>query len=174
MGQIIFITGGTRSGKSSYAQTRVEAYPGELLYVATAEARDAEMAARVEEHKNARGERWRSLEEPLALAECLPAAADGCAALLLDCLTLWLSNLLEVHADDDAAIMAAAEQLIPLLQSLPADVFVVSNELGSGVVPENGLARRFRDLHGLLNQQFANAADEAWLVVAGLPLKLKP
>ena len=142
--------------------------------IATAEARDAEMAARVAQHKAARGERWRILEEPLALAERLPQAVDGCTALLLDCLTLWLSNLLEVHADDDAAVMVEAEQLITVLHNLPVDVFVVSNELGSGVVPENGLARRFRDLHGLLNQKFANTADEAWLVVAGLPLKLKP
>ena len=174
MGKIVFVTGGTRSGKSSYAQTRVEAYPGELLYVATAEARDAEMAARVAQHKNARGERWRSLEEPLALAERLPQAVDGCSALLLDCLTLWLSNLFEAYADDEAAVMVAAERLITVLHALPADIFVVSNELGSGVVPENGLARRFRDLHGLLNQKFADAADEAWLMVAGLPLKLKP
>ena len=172
MGQIIFITGGTRSGKSRYAQTRVEAYPGKLLYVATAEARDAEMAARVARHQEERGERWRSLEEPLFLAERLPQAADDCAAVLLDCLTLWLSNLLETHTDDDAAIMQAADQLIPILKNLSADVYVVSNELGCGVVPENALARRFRDLHGLLNQKFAQAADEAWLVVAGLPLKL--
>ena len=174
MGQIIFITGGTRSGKSDYAQSRAEVYPGELLYIATAEARDSEMEARVAQHKQERGERWRTLEEPLALAERTPQAAEGCAALLLDCLTLWLSNLLEKHTDDDVAIMAAAEHLIKSLQGLSADVFVVSNELGSGVVPENALTRRFRDLHGLLNQKFAQAADEAWLVVAGLPMKLKP
>lgn len=174
MGQIIFITGGTRSGKSGYAQSRAEVYPGELLYIATAEARDSEMEARVAQHKQERGERWRTLEEPLALAERTPQAAEGCSALMLDCLTLWLSNLLEKHTDDDVAIMVAAEHLIKSLQGLSADVFVVSNELGSGVVPENALTRRFRDLHGLLNQKFAQAADEAWLVVAGLPMKLKP
>ena len=174
MGQLVFVTGGTRSGKSRYAQSRVEAYPGDLLYVATAEARDAEMTQRVEKHKNERGERWRSLEEPLFLAERLPQATAGCAAILLDCLTLWLSNLTETHADDDAAIMHAVDSLITVLRSLPTAVFVVSNELGNGVVPDNALARRFRDLHGLMNQKFAQAADEAWLVVAGLPLVLKP
>ena len=174
MGQLVFVTGGTRSGKSRYAQSRVEAYPGDLLYVATAEARDAEMTARVEKHKNERGERWRNLEEPLSLSERLPQATTGCSALLLDCLTLWLSNLIETHADDDAAIMQAFDVLLTDLRSLSTDAFVVSNELGSGVVPDNALARRFRDLHGLMNQKFAQAADEAWLVVAGLPLKLKP
>ena len=174
MGKIVFVTGGARSGKSSYAQMRVEAYPGDLLYVATAEARDEEMVARVVRHQNERGERWRSLEEPLALAEKLPAATVGCTAVLIDCLTLWLSNLIEVHGDDEQVIMAVAEELVTTLADLDADLYVVSNELGGGVVPENRLARRFRDLHGLLNQKFAQAADEAWLVVSGLPLKLKP
>jgi adenosylcobinamide kinase/adenosylcobinamide-phosphate guanylyltransferase len=174
MGKIIFITGGARSGKSGYAQKRVETYPGDLLYVATAEARDDEMAARVAQHQKERGERWRSLEEPLELTKLLPAAIDGCSAVLIDCLTLWLSNLIEAHGDDDVAIMAAADSLLTALGELDVDLFVVSNELGNGVVPENRLARRFRDLHGLLNQKFAQAADEAWLVVAGLPLKLKP
>jgi len=174
MGRLVLITGGARSGKSGYAQKRVEAYPGNLLYVATAEARDEEMAARVAQHRSERGARWSSLEEPLLLAERLPLAARGCAAVLLDCLTLWLSNLMEAHGDDDVAIMAAVDALVTRLRDLDVDLYVVSNELGSGVVPENRLARRFRDLHGLLNQKFAQAADEAWLVVAGLPLKLKP
>ena len=174
MGKIVFVTGGTRSGKSGYAQTLVEAYPGDLLYVATAEARDDEMAARVLQHQQERGERWRSLEEPLALTEKLPTATTGCTAVLIDCLTLWLSNLIELHGDDDVMIMATADRLIAVIRDLEADLYVVSNELGSGVVPENRLARYFRDLHGLLNQKFAQAADEAWLVVAGLPLKLKP
>ncbi|MBE0500533.1 MAG: bifunctional adenosylcobinamide kinase/adenosylcobinamide-phosphate guanylyltransferase [Desulfuromonadales bacterium] len=174
MGRLVLITGGARSGKSGYAQKRVEAYPGNLLYVATAEARDEEMAARVAQHRSERGARWSSLEEPLLLAERLPLAARGCAAVLLDCLTLWLSNLMEAHGANDAAIMAAVDALVTRLRDLDVDLYVVSNELGSGVVPENRLARRFRDLHGLLNQKFAQAADEAWLVVAGLPLKLKP
>ncbi len=174
MGRLVLITGGARSGKSGYAQKRVEAYSGNLLYVATAEARDEEMAARVAQHQSERGARWSSLEEPLLLAERLPLASRECAAVLLDCLTLWLSNLMEAHGDDDAAIMAAVDALVARLRDLDVDLYVVSNELGSGVVPENRLARRFRDLHGLLNQKFAQAADEAWLVVAGLPLKLKP
>lgn len=173
MGKIVFVTGGARSGKSGYAESRVEATPGDLLYVATAEARDEEMAVRVEQHRQRRGERWRCLEEPLDLEGRLSGAADGCCGLLLDCLTLWLSNLIEAHGDDEELIMASTDRLIETLRQLKADAYVVGNELGSGVVPEHRLARRFRDLHGLLNQRFAAAADEAWLVVAGLPLQLK-
>ena len=173
MGQIVFVTGGTRSGKSDYAQQRVEGYPGGLLYVATAESRDDEMADRIARHQEARGNRWQCLEEPLDLSGRLPEAATGCGAVLLDCLTLWLSNLMETYDEDNDAIQDAADRLLAVLRKLDADVFVISNELGSGVVPENRLARRFRDLHGLLNQRFAQAADEAWLVVAGLPLQLK-
>ena len=146
---------------------------GGLLYVATAESRDDEMADRIARHQEARGNRWQCLEEPLDLSGRLPEAATGCGAVLLDCLTLWLSNLMETYDEDNDAIQDAADRLLAVLRKLDADVFVISNELGSGVVPENRLARRFRDLHGLLNQRFAQAADEAWLVVAGLPLQLK-
>ena len=172
MGRIVYITGGSRSGKSDYAQKLAERHEGQLLYVATAEVRDAEMADRVAKHRLARGERWQSLEEPIALAEKV-STAETCSALLIDCLTLWLSNLLERHGEDDAVIEEAAAALIAALRGLDATTYVVSNEVGSGIVPENRLARRFRDLAGRLNQIFAEAADEAWVVVSGLPLKLK-
>ncbi len=173
MGQIVYITGGARSGKSSYAQKRAEEHDGALLYVATAEVRDREMVERVERHQAERGERWHSLEEPVALAEKMPAAADGCSAVLLDCLTLWLNNMLEKFGNKEEDISQHAAGLIAALKQLDATIYIVSNEVGSGIVPENHLARSFRDLAGLLNQQFAAAADEAWLVVSGMPLKLK-
>ena len=112
MARIVFITGGARSGKSGYAQKRAEQHDGKLLYVATAEVRDTEMADRVEKHQEARGERWRSLEEPIALADRVPAATEGCSTVLIDCLTLWLSNLLERYGDDDQTIDLAATELI--------------------------------------------------------------
>jgi len=173
MGRIVYITGGSRSGKSAYAQNLAERHAGTLLYVATAEVRDDEMADRVAKHRSARGARWQSLEEPVALAEKMPAEAAACSAILIDCLTLWLSNLLERHDDDDALFEGKTAALITVLRELDTTTYVVSNEVGSGIVPENRLARRFRDLAGRMNQQFAEAADEAWVVVSGLPLKLK-
>ena len=173
MAELIFITGGTRSGKSGYAQRRAEAHPGALLYVATAAAGDAEMAERIVRHRAAREQRWETLEEPLALAERLPAATTGKGAVLVDCVTLWLSNLYFQHREEPAPVLAAVAALIDALPRIAAPVYLVSNELGSGVVPENRLARRFRDLAGETNQLLAAAADEAWLVVAGLPLRLK-
>jgi len=173
MGQLIFVTGGARSGKSGFAQRQAEQHPGDLLYVATAEIGDTEMAERVDRHRAVRGERWRTHEAGTDLVTQLPTAAEGCAALLFDCLTLWLAARIE-QIDDEAALTAAADALLAALLALPLPVYVVGNELGSGIVPENRLARRFRDLHGLLNQRFAAAADRAYLVVAGLPLQLKP
>ena len=173
MAELIFITGGTRSGKSGYAQRRAEAQQGPLLYVATAGAGDAEMAARIASHRAARTERWETLEEPLALIETLPAAVAGKGAALIDCVTLWLSNLYFHHREEPAPVLAAVAALIEVLPRIAAPVYLVSNELGSGVVPENRLARHFRDLAGEANQQLAAAASEAWLVVAGLPLRLK-
>lgn len=173
MAKIVFVTGGARSGKSSFAQKQAEQHPGTLLYVATAEIRDAEMAERVEKHQIVRGERWFSLEEPVAIADKIPAAATGVSAILVDCLTLWLSNLLEKFGEDESRIRQETERLIDALATIEATVYLVSNELGSGIVPENRLARIFRDLAGQLNQEIAAAADEAWLVVSGLPLKLK-
>lgn len=173
MGRLVFVTGGVRSGKSRFAQSLAEAHSGELLYVATAEIRDAEMGERIARHRAARGPRWRTLEEPLALADRLPAVAAGAGAVLVDCLTLWLSNLLLLRGEDPARVMAEVERLAAALPEVSSTVILVTNEVGSGIVPENRLARIFRDLAGEANQRLAAAADEAWLVVAGLPVKLK-
>ncbi|HBT83781.1 MAG: bifunctional adenosylcobinamide kinase/adenosylcobinamide-phosphate guanylyltransferase [Desulfuromonadales bacterium GWD2_61_12] len=173
MAATIFITGGTRSGKSDYAQRRAEAHAGLLLYVATATPGDAEMAARIARHRIARGERWDVLEEPLDLAGRLPSAMAGAAAAVLDCVTLWLSNLYFAHGEERAPVLREVEGFCRLLPTLTAPLYLVSNEVGYGIVPENRLAREFRDLAGEANQLLAAAADEAWLVVAGLPLRLK-
>lgn len=173
MARVVYITGGARSGKSSFAQKRAETHAGNLLYVATAGIRDAEMAERVEKHRLARGERWQLLEEPLVLARKLPSAAEGCSAVLVDCLTLWLSNLVEEFGEEEEAVFHEADRLLEALRRIDAVIYVVSNEVGSGIVPENRLARRFRDMAGELNRKFADAADEAWLTVSGLPLQLK-
>lgn len=170
--RVVYVTGGARSGKSRYAQARAEAWDGELLYVATAEVLDGEMADRVEKHRQDRGPRWSTLEEPLDLSRAL-AAAEGRGGALLDCLTLWASNLLGVYGDDDLGLQAAVNSFTVALGAFRGRLCVVSNEMGSGIVPDNPLARRFRDVAGRINQEVAALADEAYLVVSGLPVRLK-
>ncbi len=173
MGQMIFITGGTRSGKSSFAQQRCEEHPGALLYIAPAESEDDEMLQRVRMHQDARGERWHLLEEPLWVSDNLIESATGKSALLLDCVTLWVSNLFFHFDEKSGPILAEVDRFIELAWQLNVPLYLVSNELGSGIVPESRMARHFRDLAGIVNQRLAAAADEAWMVVSGLPLKLK-
>lgn len=173
MADLILITGGTRSGKSDYAQRLAEAHDGSLLYVATATVADSEMAARVARHRQARGARWNVLEEPLDLCTRLPEAASGQGAVLLDCVTLWITNLLFANQEEPAAVKAEIRRFLLLLSHIEAPVYLVTNEVGGGIVPENRLARLFRDLAGEVNQELAAAASSVWLVVSGLPLRLK-
>lgn len=170
---LTLVTGGSRSGKSRYAQQQAELQEGPLLYVATAEIGDAEMAERIALHRAARGERWQTLEEALRLSDKLPAACPDYGGVVVDCVTLWLSNLY-FHCDEqEQPVLDQVETLLQGLAKVATPIWLVSNELGSGIVPENPLARRFRDLAGSVNQRLAAAADAAWLVVAGLPLRLK-
>ncbi len=173
MARIVFVTGGARSGKSSYAQQLAERHKGKLLYIAPARIEGEEMASRIELHREARGERWRVLEEQLWLVERLPDVAAGKGALLLDCVTLWITNLFLHFDQKQGPVLAEVDRLIELAWQLDEPLYLVSNELGNGIVPENRMARKFRDLAGIVNQRLAAAADEAWLVVSGLPLKLK-
>ena len=166
-GEIVLFVGGARSGKSRIAQARAEALPGELVYVATGEALDAEMAERIAKHRADRGARWRTVEVPLDLPEAI-RREDG-RVLLVDCLTLWLSNLLLGEHD----IAAATERLLTALDAATGTVLLVSNEVGMGIVPENALARRFRDEAGRLNQSVATVATEVSLVAAGLAIRMK-
>ena len=161
------VLGGARSGKSRFAEGLLSAIEGGLLYLATAEAGDAEMAARIREHQERRGRGWRTVEAPLEVPEALAAA--GSEAVLLDCLTLWVSNLMAAERD----VEAAGEALCQALDGARAPVVVVSNEVGLGIVPENALARRFRDHAGRLNQRVAAAVDQVYFIAAGLPLLLK-
>lgn len=159
--------GGARSGKSRYAESLVTALPPPWLYVATAEAGDSEMVARIAAHQARRGPSWTTIETPRNVAETLGTHAD--TPTLVDCLTLWLSNVMLADADVDAEI----EQLDEALARAAAPIVLVANEVGFGIVPDSALGRRFRDLQGLLNQRIATRADRVVLVVAGLPLTLK-
>jgi adenosylcobinamide kinase/adenosylcobinamide-phosphate guanylyltransferase len=166
---IHLILGGARSGKSRHAQTLAEARAGELVFIATGEAFDAEMADRIARHQADRGPRWRTMEAPLALADAIRDAAAPDCLLLVDCLTLWASNLM--HANRDVA--AETAELITALRAASAPVLLVANEVGLGIVPGNALARAFRDTAGRMNQMIAAAADQVTFVAAGLPMRLK-
>ncbi len=167
---VTLVLGGARSGKSAYAEKLVEAQPGDWIYLATATAGDGEMAERIRIHRDRRGQGWRTREEPLALSSALQAESEGNAVILVDCLTLWLSNILfaELNVENEV------ERLLECLPALPGPVVFVSNEVGLGIVPGDSLSRRFRDDAGRLNQAVAAAADSVVFVAAGLPLRLKP
>jgi adenosylcobinamide kinase/adenosylcobinamide-phosphate guanylyltransferase len=165
---IILITGGARSGKSTRAEARACAFPGKPVYVATAEALDAEMRERIAKHRARRGSAWLEHETPLELVAAL-VETDGRGARLVDCLTLWLSNLMHAERDWEKEAMLLAETLDR--QNSP--VVLVTNEVGLGIVPDNALARRFRDAAGILNQIVARVSDEIEFVVAGLPMRVK-
>ena len=167
--RLSLVLGGARSGKSRYAEGLIEAASERALYLATAEARDAEMQDRIRRHRARRGPRWTTLEEPFALADRLLTEARPDRPILVDCLTLWLSNHLLAGHDIDAEI-AALDAALP---GLGGPVVFVANEVGLGIVPENALARAFRDHAGRLNQTVAARADRVVFIAAGLPLVLK-
>ncbi|MFL5283011.1 MAG: bifunctional adenosylcobinamide kinase/adenosylcobinamide-phosphate guanylyltransferase [Rhodopila sp.] len=165
---VVLVLGGARSGKSRHAEARVQQAPPPWTYIATAEAFDDEMAERITRHQARRDARWRTIDAPRAV----PAALDevgGEVPVLVDCLTLWLSNLILAEMDVDAET-AALEAALGRRRGLTA---LVSNEVGWGVVPATPLGRRFQDAQGLLNQRMAAMAEQVELVAAGLPLRLK-
>lgn len=166
--RLTLILGGARSGKSRRGEALIEAAPGPWGYIATAEALDSEMTRRIAEHRARRGAAWRTVEAPLALGAAL-AGADPAAPVLVDCLTLWLSNLM--LGDHDLAAARAA--LDRALDHRAAPTVLVANEVGLGLVPETPLGRAFRDEAGRLNQHLAARADQVILMVAGLPLIVK-
>jgi adenosylcobinamide kinase / adenosylcobinamide-phosphate guanylyltransferase len=166
--QLTLVLGGARSGKSRYAESLITAAPLPWVYVATAQAQDAEMADRIAHHRERRGAGWHTIEEPHDLEDAIDAAPAG-AAVLVDCLTLWLTNRLLAEAD----LEAETARLEAALARRDGLTVLVSNEVGSGIVPDNALARRFADLQGRLNQRIATRADRVVLVVAGLPLIVK-
>jgi adenosylcobinamide kinase/adenosylcobinamide-phosphate guanylyltransferase len=168
--KLTLVLGGARSGKSRHAEALVMAGPGPWTYIATAEAFDDEMAVRIAEHRRRRGEGWRTVEAPLELAEAVQNEGMSGRPILIDCLTLWLSNTMLARMDPG---LHRDDELIEALRSCAAPIVAVSNEVGLGIVPETPLGRRFRDAQGRLNQAVAAAADRVVLMVAGLPLQVK-
>ncbi|MCP5159139.1 MAG: bifunctional adenosylcobinamide kinase/adenosylcobinamide-phosphate guanylyltransferase [Gammaproteobacteria bacterium] len=165
-----FIIGGARSGKSAFAQRRAIASGLHVVYLATAQAGDAEMAERIARHRAERPLGWGLVEEPLALAAALNAHAALDRCLLVDCLTLWLNNLLAIG---EGRLTDEVDALLETLPVLPGHILLVSNEVGQGIVPANPLARRFRDEAGCLHQAVAALCDQVSFIIAGLPLTLK-
>jgi adenosylcobinamide kinase/adenosylcobinamide-phosphate guanylyltransferase len=166
--KITLVTGGARSGKSRYGESLITALPPPWIYVATAEAGDDEVAARIVEHRKRRPAGWTIIEAPHDLADIF-SRIDEAMPVLVDCLTFWLSNRLLADAD----LEKETEKLVGVLAHHTGPVVLVTNEVGSGIVPDNALARRFRDAQGRLNQRMAALANRVVLVVAGLPLVVK-
>ncbi|RJQ49451.1 MAG: bifunctional adenosylcobinamide kinase/adenosylcobinamide-phosphate guanylyltransferase [Nitrospiraceae bacterium] len=183
--QIFFITGGARSGKSSFAMSEAGKVKGRKAYIATAQALDEEMHDRILRHRQQRSAEWDTYEEPLQVTDVLEKIMTAHDVVLLDCLTLWLSNLM-IREPDSGRIRPTVDEylseFVAMLQQLKglshdtrhaSRLFIVSNEVGMGIVPENELARKFRDHAGILNQKIAAIADEVYLVTAGIPVKIK-
>ncbi|MFN3739807.1 MAG: bifunctional adenosylcobinamide kinase/adenosylcobinamide-phosphate guanylyltransferase [Thermodesulfovibrionales bacterium] len=194
MNRIVFITGGARSGKSRFALEMATKLQGRKVYIATAEPLDEEMRQRIERHKRERGGDWFTIEEPLNLPQLLRELKRSYDVVLIDCLTLWLSNLILKRQNTEDRAQTIETEIAQFLDTIKifksslhpfthspihlnssnfCSLFIVSNEVGMGIVPDNELARRFRDLAGLLNQKVATVADEVYIVVSGIPLKIK-
>jgi adenosylcobinamide kinase/adenosylcobinamide-phosphate guanylyltransferase len=173
MNQHTLIIGGAKSGKSSHALQLAEEMSPRRVFIATAEARDQEMTLRIARHQAERGPTWRTVEEPLDLVGALNGVDDPAAVVVVDCLTLWLGNLLTRAELDAEAVQKHCEDLAAALPKISSRVILVSNEVGLGIVPDNALARSFRDLAGNLNQNLARVCQRVILITAGIPLMLK-
>jgi adenosylcobinamide kinase/adenosylcobinamide-phosphate guanylyltransferase len=186
-GKIILITGGVRSGKSLFAENLAASLGPKVLYLATSEVKDQEMAARVKSHQDRRPASWRTIEEPVKINDVIVAVGQEYQVVLIDCLTLFISNLMEYHGimydlesskvtaqpEKEKAIAKEIEELCRIAKKIDTTTIIVTNEVGWGVVPPYPLGRLFRDITGKCNQIAANYADEAYLLVTGLPIKIK-
>ena len=194
---IIFVTGGARSGKSDFAQDLAEKLEGKRLFLATAQAFDEEMHRRIEKHKEQRGNRWDTLEEPIYIGRALRSAVGSYDTILIDCLTLWMSNLLLEYNPPippllkggqkgilpsnkggmggllDEKISEIMDNFFSSIDEFDGTIIAVSNEVGMGIVPDNKLARDYRDQLGFLNQRMARRADEVYALLSGIPVKIK-
>ncbi|NTU53851.1 MAG: bifunctional adenosylcobinamide kinase/adenosylcobinamide-phosphate guanylyltransferase [Chlorobiaceae bacterium] len=171
MREVIYVTGGARSGKSSYALGLAEPYD-KRVFLATAEAFDDEMRRRIDRHKEEREGQFITVEEPIYPDRALRNLPEGTQVVLLDCLTVWLGNLMH-HFGSEVAIDERINALLGVLDAPPCDIILVSNEVGMGIVPENAMAREFRDLAGTLNRRVAERSSQAYLLCSGLALVLK-
>ena len=169
---MIFITGGCRSGKSRYALHYANQHFSRKLFMATCEALDEEMVQRIENHKKVRGTEWQTIEEPIEIVRKIRESGRDGEVILIDCLTLWLYNLL-TKWDNDLKIIDETEKLIETIKQSPASFIIVSNEVGMGIVPADPLSRRYRDLLGTMNQRIAEALDTVIFMVSGIPIFLK-
>jgi adenosylcobinamide kinase/adenosylcobinamide-phosphate guanylyltransferase len=175
--ELILILGGAGSGKSAFAQRLAQQKAENVLFVATAEAKDSEMAMRVRRHRRRRPGQWHTVEEPLELARAIGEAASH-QVVVIDCLTLWVSNLLQANeaqepAEQEAAVLAAARRLVDTCEKGEATLIMVSNEVGMGLVPPYPLGRLYRDVLGRVNQLLAARASRVYLMVAGLAVELR-
>jgi adenosyl cobinamide kinase/adenosyl cobinamide phosphate guanylyltransferase len=169
---LVLVTGGVRAGKSSWAEAEAARLGGErVAFIATAEPNDAEMAERIEAHRASRPPSWITLEAPLEVSAALLAAEPS--VVVLDCLTLWVANLLLAPGGDAASTLSHVEALLDAASTREGTLIVVTNEVGLGVVPDNELARTYRDLLGSANARVAQAAERVLLLVSGIPLDLK-
>lgn len=171
-GRTVFITGGARSGKSGFALAAASAVLGRKGFIATATAVDEEMRERIARHRAERDDEWETFEEPLHISQLMEAAAV-CDVIVVDCLTVWLSNVMWSGLDAMKEIEILVRTCERIRDGRRTQIYIVSNEVGMGIVPENEVARRFRDLAGILNQKIAAVADEVYLVTAGIPLQIK-
>ncbi|ASQ90404.1 bifunctional adenosylcobinamide kinase/adenosylcobinamide-phosphate guanylyltransferase [Prosthecochloris sp. GSB1] len=172
MKDIVFLTGGARSGKSSFALERASGYRRKA-FLATAEAFDEEMERRIRHHRQERGEEFVTIEEPLHIDVALrKLTSEHVDVVVLDCLTVWIANLMH-HAGSEEGVRDGMERFLDVFADPPVNIIAVSNEVGMGIVPENAMARTFRDLAGSLNQKTAAVSTEAWMLCSGIPLRLK-
>ena len=168
MAEIILVTGGARSGKSALAERLAQSCGNKVIYIATSEPFDDEMQSRINRHRARRDAGWRTVDAPLELPDML-VQTDGDAPRLVDCLTMWLNNLIYHNRD----VGDEMDRLIKVISEQQADLVMVTNEIGSGLVPQTAEARKFRDLAGELNQMVAQAASQVYLSVSGIPVKIK-
>jgi adenosylcobinamide kinase/adenosylcobinamide-phosphate guanylyltransferase len=171
--EIIFVIGGCRSGKSKYALDTAEKMPGDKkIFIATCLPKDEEMKQRIARHQEQRSQTWTTVEEPVHLHESIIKASQKATVILVDCLTLWVTNIM-LEAGDKKKIESHVSKLIAALARSDCPVILVSNEVGTGIVPENKLARQFRDVMGQVNQAVANKANKVVWMVAGIPVTVK-
>jgi adenosylcobinamide kinase/adenosylcobinamide-phosphate guanylyltransferase len=169
---VILVIGGARSGKSGFAQTLAQGRKGRTVFIATAQAGDDEMKLRIEKHRRERPAGWQTIEEPCRLLQALERCEGTCEVVLIDCIGIWISNLLLTDAAE-GDILKEVGAVLARCRTSGACVIMVSNETGMGIVPDNRLSRLFRDVLGKANQELARAADEVYFLVAGIPLQIK-